>query len=102
NLQLIQFLEASIQAANKNSGLAITLPVSLLGIANVTTQAKIIEPQQFSAMGDPRLAKTDPLGANRIYVRTAQVRTLISVHINGLQGAAGIVNALREILKKTS
>ena len=102
NLQLIQFLEASIQAANKNSGLAITLPVSLLGIANVTTQAKIIEPQQFSAMGDPRLAKTDPLGANRIYVRTAQVRTLISVHINGLPGAAGIVNALSGLIGSLS
>ena len=102
NLQLIQFLEASIQAANKNSGLAITLPVSLLGIANVTTQAKIIEPQQFSAMGDPRLAKADPLGANRIYVRTAQVRTLISVHINGLPGAAGIVNALSGLIGSLS
>lgn len=102
NLQLFQFLEATIQAANKNSGLAITLPVSLLGIANITVQAKVIEPPQFSAVGDPRLAKADPLGANRIYVRTAQVRTLISIHINGLSGATGIVNALSGLIGSLS
>lgn len=53
-------------------------------------------------MGDPRLAKADPLGANRIYVHTAQVRTLISVHINGLPGAAGIVNALSGLIGSLS
>ena len=98
NVQLVQLLEAFIQAANKNSGLAVVIPADLLGIANITVKAKVIEPTQFSALGDPRLAKTNPLGPNRIYVRTAQVRTLISIKVTGLAAAAGITDALGNLI----
>lgn len=47
---------------------------------------KVIEPPQFSAIGDPARAKADPLGPDRIYVRTAQVRTLLSVNLPVLTG----------------
>jgi hypothetical protein len=66
----------------------------VLGLANVTVKVKVIEPPQFSAIGDPALAKADPLGANRIYVRTAQIRTLISTNLPVLSGVTGLTNAV--------
>lgn len=94
NLQLFQLVQAVVQLSNSKSAVAATLPVSVLGLANVTVQVKVIEPPQLSAMGDPKLAKANPLGANQIYVRTAQVRTLVSVKLTGLAGATGLANAL--------
>lgn len=94
NLQLFQLLQAMIQLANSKSAVAAVIPANLLGLASVTVRIKVIEPPQFSAVGDPRLAILDPLGANRIYVRTAQVRTLISVNLTGLSGVTGLANAL--------
>ncbi|MCE4058092.1 pilus assembly protein TadG-related protein [Pseudomonas sp. Au-Pse12] len=94
NLQLFQLMQAMIQLANSKSAVAAVVPANLLGLANVTIRVKVIEPPQFSAVGDPRLAILDPLGANRIYVRTAQVRTLVSVNLTGLSGITGLANAL--------
>jgi len=68
-----------VQLSNSQSAAAATLPVSLLGLANITTQVKVIEPPQLSAIGDPALAAANPLGPNAIYVRTAQVRTEVTV-----------------------
>ncbi|POA91546.1 MULTISPECIES: pilus assembly protein TadG-related protein [Pseudomonas] len=94
NLQLFQLLQAVIQLSNSNSAVAATLPINVLGLANITVQAKVIEPPQLSAIGNPALAKADPTGANRIYVRTAQVRTLVRVNlslplVSGLSTAVG-------------
>ncbi|MFJ3119866.1 pilus assembly protein TadG-related protein [Pseudomonas protegens] len=94
NLQLFQLLQAVIQLSNSNSAVAATLPINVLGLANITVQAKVIEPPQLSAIGNPALAKADPMGANRIYVRTAQVRTLVRVNlslplVSGLSSAVG-------------
>lgn len=94
NLQLLQLVQGVVQLANSKSAVAATLPVSVLGLANVTVRVKVIEPPQFSAIGDPARAKVDPLGADRIYVRTAQVRTLISTDLTGLSGVTGIANSL--------
>lgn len=94
NLQLLQLIQGVIQLANSNSAVAATLPISVLGLANVTVRVKVIEPPQFSAIGDPALAKANPLGPNRIYVRTAQVRTMLSVNLPVLSGVAGLSNAV--------
>jgi uncharacterized membrane protein len=94
NLQLLQLVQGVIQLANSKSAVAATLPISVLGLANVTVKVKVIEPPQFSAIGDPALAKVDPLGANRIYVRTAQIRTLISTNLPVLSGVTGLTNAV--------
>lgn len=94
NLQLLQLLQAMVQLANSKSTVAATLPVNVLGLANVTVKVKVIEPPQLSAIGDPALAKLDPLGPNRIYVRTAQVRTLVSVNLPVLSGVTGLANAV--------
>ncbi|MGY2442655.1 pilus assembly protein TadG-related protein [Pseudomonas sp. SDO52101_S400] len=94
NLQLLQLVQGVIQLANSKSAVAATLPISVLGLANVTVRVKVIEPPQFSAIGDPALAKANPLGPNRIYVRTAQIRTMLSVNLPLLTGVAGLSNAV--------
>jgi uncharacterized membrane protein len=94
NLQLLQLVQGVIQLANSKSAVAATLPISVLGLANVTVKVKVIEPPQFSAIGDPALAKVNPTGANRIYVRTAQVRTYISVNLPVLTNISALVNAV--------
>lgn len=94
NLQLLQLIQGVIQLANSNSAVAATLPISVLGLANVTVRVKVIEPPQFSAIGDPALAKANPLGPNRIYVRTAQIRTMLSVNLPVLSGVTGLTNAV--------
>lgn len=98
NLQLFQLMQAVIQLANSKNAVAATLPINVLGLASVTVRVKVIEPPQFSAVGDPKLAKADPLGANRIYVRTAQVRTMLSVNLPVLSGVAGLTNAVLDLV----
>ncbi|TKJ68727.1 hypothetical protein PspCFBP13508_24155 [Pseudomonas sp. CFBP13508] len=94
NLQLLQLVQGVVQLANSKSAVAATLPVNVLGLAGVTVRVKVIEPPQFSAIGDPARAKADPLGPDRIYVRTAQVRTLLSVNLPALNGVTGLTNAV--------
>lgn len=94
NLQLLQLIQGVVQLANSKSAVAATLPISVLGLANVTVRVKVIEPPQFSAIGDPARAKLNPTGADRIYVRTAQVRTLVSVNLPVLSGVTGLTNAV--------
>lgn len=97
NLQLFQLLQAVIQLSNSNSAVAATLPVSVLGLANVTVQAKVIEPPQLSAIGNPALAKANPTGANGIYVRTAQVRTLVRINLS-LPLVSGLSTAVTNLV----
>ncbi|NNA57292.1 pilus assembly protein TadG-related protein [Pseudomonas koreensis] len=94
NLQLLQLIQGVVQLANSKSAVAATLPISVLGLANVTVRVKVIEPPQFSAIGDPARAKANPLGPDRIYVRTAQIRTMLSVNLPVLTGVTGLANAV--------
>ncbi|WP_322845773.1 pilus assembly protein TadG-related protein [Pseudomonas sp. B33.4] len=94
NLQLLQLIQGVVQLANSKSAVAATLPISVLGLANVTVRVKVIEPPQFSAIGDPARAKANPTGVDRIYVRTAQIRTLVSVSLPALSGVTGLTNAV--------
>lgn len=65
NLQVFQLIQGVVQLSNSQSAAAATLPVSLLGLANITTQVKVIEPPQLSAIGDPALAAANPWGRMR-------------------------------------
>ena len=98
NVQLMQILQAFIQVSNKNNVLSASLPLNLPGVASITTQIKIIEPPQFSAIGNPALAKAAPLGENKIFVRTAQIRTLITIELGKLSLVTGLLNAVNGIL----
>ncbi|WP_130907322.1 pilus assembly protein TadG-related protein [Pseudomonas sp. Sample_16] len=100
-VQLFQLIQGFVQLANKNSAVIATLPVNVLGLAGVSTRIKVIQPPQFSAVGDPALAKVAPLGVNRIYVSTAQVRVLVSVDLSLIDAVIQVVNAALDVLMDT-
>ncbi|WP_347903815.1 pilus assembly protein TadG-related protein [Pseudomonas purpurea] len=93
-VQLFQLVQAFVQLASMNSGVSATVPLNVLGLAGVSTLIKVVQPPQFSAVGDPELAKAAPLGANRIYVRTAQVRILTTVDLSLINVVLQLVNTL--------
>ncbi len=94
DLQLFQFVEGLVQLANSHNGLVASVPVTIPGLINLTTRVQVIEPAQISGVGDPRLAALDPTGPNAIAVRSAQVRTLMSVELPALNAVAGLLNAV--------
>jgi len=103
SLQAAQLTQAFVQLANSQvANPSAVLADVALPVAGVTATVKVIEPPQFSAVGNPELAKAAPLGPNKIYVRTAQIRTLISVNI-GASGqlltnlVAGLLSALTSL-----
>lgn len=88
DLQLFQLVQGMIQVANGKNGLAAVVPITVPGIASVTTKVRVVEPPQVSAVGNPSLINAS-LGVgdpNRIYVRTAQVRVLLSVDLSNITG----------------
>ncbi|WDH36083.1 TadG family pilus assembly protein [Pseudomonas chlororaphis] len=93
NVQLLSLVEAFLQLASSQSAAAVELPVSVLGLAGITTRVKIVSPPEF-AIGNPELAAVDPLGPNRIYVRTAQVRALLTVDLSLINSVLQAVNTL--------
>jgi len=58
---------------------------------------QVLEPPQLSAIGNPKNAALDPLGPNRIYVRAAQVRTLLSIDLPALDAIVALVNAVTDL-----
>ena len=103
NVNALQLVQAFIELGNSKSALAGTIPVNLLGLGlGATAKIKVIEPPQFSAVGNPALAKLAPLGANRIYVRTAQVRVLVTLDLslvtNLISGVTGILSVVTGLL----
>ena len=100
NVQLFQLLEAVAQlSSSKNAvGAAAQLAIPLVG--NVSIQTKVIEPPQLSAIGNPALAKKGLLKnppTDQIFVRTAQVRTLVSIQLPVLNGINGLTSAVSAI-----
>lgn len=98
NLQVFQLIQGVVQLSGNQSAAAVTLPVNLLGLANITTQIKVIEPPQLSAVGNPLLAAANPLGPNRIYVRTAQLRTQITLSLPLLSSVSGLTTAVNDLV----
>jgi uncharacterized membrane protein len=94
NLQVFQLLEAVVQVANSQNALVVSAPLNIPGLVNGSVKTRVIEPPQLSALGNPVLAKADPMGPNRIYVKTAQVRTLISLNLPVLSNVAGLASAI--------
>lgn len=90
NLQAFQLIQAFLQLANTANAVDLNAPVILPGIANVTVQMKVIEPPQFSAVGDPSSSQI-------ISVRTAQIRTLISIDLTGLSNLLTLPDAVKDL-----
>lgn len=95
-LNALQLVQGTIELANSAHAVETTLPVSVLGLANISTRLKIIEPPQYSSVGDPRKAKSSPFEPGQIYVRTAQMRILIQANLAPLLGGLnlGIIQLL--------
>lgn len=84
-LQLFQMVQGILQLANKHNAVTASIPITVGG-NTVNVKLKVIEPPQLSSIGDPELAKAEanlPVNSSphRIYVRSAQVRMLISVDL---------------------
>ncbi len=97
NVQLFQLLEAVAQLSSSKSAVSAATQVSIPLVGNVSIQTKVIEPPQFSAIGNPKLAveglaKTPR--TNQISVRTAQVRTLVTVQAPIIKTVSGVTSLL--------
>lgn len=84
DVQLFELVQGVVQLANGKNALAADIPINLPGIAGLTAKVRAIEAPQVSAVGnpsliDPNLGVNDP---NRIYVRTAQIRLLLSLNLS--------------------
>jgi uncharacterized membrane protein len=94
SLTLFNLAQGLVQAANSNNALAANLNLNL-GVASVTAKVKVVEPAQLSAIGDP---SKNP---QSIQVRTAQVRTMLSVDLsplsNGLKNTLSLLGPLLSI-----
>jgi uncharacterized membrane protein len=99
NVNAFQLVQAFIELGNSKSPVTGTLPVNLLGLGlGATANIKVIEPPQLSVVGNPALAKLAPLGANRIYVRTAQVRVLVSLDLSLITNLTSLVSGILSVV----
>jgi uncharacterized membrane protein len=94
NVQLLTLLQAMVQLANSKNAASVELPIKVGALANATVRIRVVEPPQFSAVGNPEKAKLDPKGADQIYVHTAQIRVLASVQLGLLDTVLDLANGL--------
>jgi len=97
NVQLFQLLEAVAQLSSSKNAVSAAAQVAIPLVGNVSIQTKVIEPPQLSAIGNPVLAKkglqnTPP--TDQIFVRTAQVRTLVTVQAPIIKAVSGVASIL--------
>ncbi|WCM52006.1 pilus assembly protein TadG-related protein [Pseudomonas sp. WJP1] len=98
NLKAFDLIEGVVQLANKQNGLVATLPIKFSGLAKITAQVQVMQPPQLSAVGNPKKAALAPLGPDRIYVRTAQVKTLLSIDLPVLGAIEPLLNAVADLV----
>ncbi|MEE4151909.1 pilus assembly protein TadG-related protein [Pseudomonas viridiflava] len=100
SLRLLDLVQGLAQLANDKNGISAPVQINIPGLAQVTTRIQVIEPPQLSAIGDP--GKIDPLnpktGANRIYVRTAQIRALVSINLPVLGTITSLANTAGSVV----
>ena len=102
-LQLFHLVQGIIQLANKNNAVTATIPITVGG-TTIDVKLKVIEPPQLTSIGDPELARAESHlsvndSPNRIYVRSAQVRLLMSMNLSST--LTSIVNTLLSTLNGT-
>ncbi|MES3041712.1 MAG: pilus assembly protein TadG-related protein [Pseudomonadota bacterium] len=97
-VNVFDLIQGSVQLANGSNALVADVPISLPGFAAATISTKVMEAPQLSAIGNPALARADPLGLNKIYVRSAQVRSLVSLNLPALSGLSTVVTAVSAAL----
>lgn len=98
NLNVLQLVQALVQVGHNQSAVAGSVHIPLPGVLNVKVYLQVIEPPKLSAIGDPELARQQPLGPNKLFVRSAQTRVLLSVELPALGGVTTVVNGLTTLL----
>ena len=94
NMNLFDLVSGYVQLANKSNGLVANFPVDL-GLTKITARVQVLEPPQLSAIGNPALAVLEPkTGPHSIYVKTAQIRTVVSVELPVLSAVQKLVDAV--------
>lgn len=96
-INALELLQAMVQVGNGSNAAAAAIELPL-GIANLGVYAKVIEKPQFSKIGNPEMAMLDPYGINKIYVRSAQIRLLVTTDLPAVDGLTNIVNALLKVV----
>lgn len=100
HLRLLDLVQGLAQLANDKTGISTSAQINVGTLAQVTTRIQVVEPPQLSAIGDP--SKIDPLnpktGANRIYVRTAQMRALVSINLPVLGNINSLVSTATSVV----
>lgn len=97
NVQLFQLLEAVAQLSSSKNAVSAAAQIAIPLVGNVSIQTKVIEPPQLSAIGNPVLAKKGLLNnppTDQIFVRTAQVRTLVTVQAPIIKAVSGVASIL--------
>ncbi|MCJ7955049.1 MAG: pilus assembly protein TadG-related protein [Pseudomonas sp.] len=100
NVQLFQLLEAVAQVSSSKSAVSTAVQLNIPLIGNVSIQTKVIEPPQMAAIGNPAKAKAGLLKTpqtDQIYVRTAQVRTLVSIDLSVLKLVSGLASTVTSL-----
>lgn len=99
NMRVFDLVQGLVQVANKKNGLMSSVQINVPGLAQVTARVQVVQAPQLSAFGDPRkIDPANPLGANRIYVRTAQTRALLSINLPVLGTITPLLNAATNLL----
>ncbi|MDZ4387595.1 MAG: pilus assembly protein TadG-related protein [Moraxellaceae bacterium] len=98
DLNVLDLVQGAIQLATTDNAVNAGIPVNLPGLGAVIVRAQVAEKPQLSAIGDPReidggagwisSASHEPdVDRGDIFVRTSQIRLLISLQLDGLTGA---------------
>ncbi|KTC53014.1 hypothetical protein AO262_37245 [Pseudomonas fluorescens ABAC62] len=95
----------AIAAGSSKSAVSLATQVNIPLVGTVSIQTKVIEPPQLSAIGNPAKAKAGLLynpPTDQISVRTAQVRTLLTVQAPVLNVVSSVATALNGLGKPVS
>ncbi|ETK24202.1 pilus assembly protein TadG-related protein [Pseudomonas sp. FH1] len=97
SVQLFQLLETVAQLSSSKSAVSAAAQVNIPLVGTVSIQTKVIEPPQMSAIGNPLKAKAGLLNnprTDQIFVRTAQVRTLVTIDAPIIKVVSGVSSIL--------
>lgn len=99
NVQALQLLQGIVGLATGNNTAAIDVSLgNVFGIVAATAKIKIGEKPQVSATGNPALVTGGIDDPNRIYVRTAQIRALVTLSIPGLSTVSNLLLKATDLL----
>jgi len=102
-VNVFDMVRAIVEVANKQNAIAISAPINIPGLAGVSLRATVVEHPQSSVIGNPELIGPNPkVSPNRIFIRTAGIRLLLTVDLaqdpDGSGPRVSLVNELQKLL----